>query len=350
MVQDPIAIVGPIKLPLRVDESIEYFSLHYFQFDQQRWVSVALGNLQAPEPLLLRIESACFFGHVLGSQQCDCGYQLREALRRIVKHGSGLLIYGVDHDARALGLETHFWIYHYRQVEHLDTEEIYRRLHAPFDSRDYNAITFILRHLDVKNVRLMSNNLNRLDFLAAQGFEVSREPLEAPLTQHNMATVMLEKEDLGHILSVKTHTEWLRPLQEKVEGSLDTYGARIVEDNKAIVVDWIGQDWDVARQIASLVKPGRSTDHHLVAYVTDLPRLDELLTYVSIGVKVIVIPLPIIPDYLEKESDRLKIKIQDWLRSNKYTMERPQWMLLKIENDEHVYKRGSHIRTLRVTT
>ena len=61
------------------------------------------------------------------SQQCDCGYQLDEALRRIVQRQGGLVIYGIDQDARGLGIEKHFRIYDYRQNHHLDTDEVYKR-------------------------------------------------------------------------------------------------------------------------------------------------------------------------------------------------------------------------------
>ncbi|WP_052941422.1 hypothetical protein [Chromobacterium subtsugae] len=338
-------IVGPVRLPLKIDDSVNYFQLHYFEFQGKRWACAALGDLAAQDAVPLRIESACFFGHVMHSQQCDCGFQLDEAFRRISQRQGGLVIYGIDQDARGLGIEKHFRIYDYRQNHQLDTDEVYQRFHAPLDSRSYEAVAAILRFLKVENILLMSNNRARLEFLREQGFRVERDQIEAPLTRYNMATMMLEKEDLAYQWSFQTHGDWLRPLQDQAEAHPDRRAARIVRDNQQVVAEWQGDSWDVARHLLAGLAPQPAGE--LVIYLSDLPRLDELAAYAATSARFVVVPFATLPGYLETEARRLGIKLQDWGRENKYAQPRPQWQLEDQTDDSHVYRRGDERRTCR---
>ncbi|NHR05465.1 hypothetical protein HA052_09645 [Chromobacterium haemolyticum] len=338
-------IVGPVRLPLKIDDSVNYFQLHYFEFQGKRWACAALGELSTLEAVPLRIESACFFGHVMHSQQCDCGFQLDEAFRRISQRQSGLVIYGIDQDARGLGIEKHFRIYDYRQNQQLDTDEIYQRFHAPLDSRSYEAVAAILRFLNVKHILLMSNNNDRLAFLRAEGFHVERDQIEAPLTPYNMATMMLEKEDLAYQWSFQTHSDWLSPLQKQVEAHPQRYAACVVRDNQAIVAQWEGESWDVAQNL--LAEFPRESGGSLVIYLSDLPRLDELTLYATTGARFVVVPFSSLPDYLLTEARRLGIKVQDWERGNKYRAPRPQWQLEERSETGDIYSRGEELRILR---
>src|ERR1700738_5211476 len=121
----PEFIRGPVRLPLRIDGQELGYSLFLFQFNGERWIAAFTGNIDDGEPVPLRIESACIFGHVFHSAKCDCGYQLDEALRRIAEMKRVLVIYAIDDDARGLGIDAHFQIYVLRQQENLDTEAVY---------------------------------------------------------------------------------------------------------------------------------------------------------------------------------------------------------------------------------
>ncbi|PHM66071.1 riboflavin biosynthesis protein ribA/GTP-cyclohydrolase II [Xenorhabdus stockiae] len=342
-------IVGPVSLPLKIDESVNYFQLHYFECQGKRWACATLGDLHSMQAVPLRIESACFFGHVMHSQQCDCGFQLDEAFRRIARNKGGVVIYGIDQDARGLGIEKHFRIYDYRQNENLDTDEIYKRFHAPLDSRSYEAVTAILHFLGIHNILLMSNNQERLAFLRKQGFQVERDEIEAPLTQYNMATMMLEKEDLNYQWSFHTHGDWLLPLQQQAEEHPDCYVACVVKDNREIVADWMGESWDVATSLlAKLSDSNNRVENGLAVYLSDLPRLDELALYAKAGVSFVVVPFPVLPDYLKAEARRLGIRLQDWGRENKYKQPRPQWILEEHSDSQHIYIREGERRVIRL--
>jgi GTP cyclohydrolase II len=334
--------IGPIELPLQTAAGTEIFDVTYFEWEREgRWAAAALGDVTGAEPAPLRIESACLFGHVLGSAQCDCGWQLIRALEEIVSRGRGLVVYGIDQDARGLGIAAHFRIYELRQREGLDTSGVYERLQAPMDARSYEPVATILGELGVSSVELMSNNKGRAAFLREKGFEVVTAPLEAPITQHNMGTLMLEKEDLGYEVGYTTHTEWLRKLQDRVEHDPDLRGVCVVAGTERELCSLVSSRWDVSRELGELPEGG---DEQLVAYVTDLPREDELAVYAERGVGTVVVPLPRIPRRLVEAGRSLGIRLQDWSRANRYASPRPQWELLGEDGDVSVYRRGEEVR------
>jgi GTP cyclohydrolase II len=335
---------GPITLPLKAENTVTYFKLWYFTFGTKRWVAALAGDVQDGMPVPLRIESACLFGHVLNSQQCDCGFQLDEAFRRISDLGTGIVIYGVDDDARGLGVEAHFRIYHYRQREQLDTPEVYKRLEAPLDNRDYQPVAYILRHLGIKDVLLLSNNRDRKAFLTEQGFNVTFEALEAPITQYNMATLMLEKEDLGYTWSFRTHGEWLTRLQNIAVSSPDRQSASLVRDTHELVAEVSTTEWDLAETLVAAVGQTFDPSTRHVLYLSDFPRLDELATYKRLGSLFIVLPFAVIPQWLQNAAREHGMKAQDWGRANRYTVDRPQWEPVGQREGAVLYRRGEDFR------
>lgn len=341
-------IVGPIRLPLEVDNIVDYYYLYYFEYKEQRWASVIYGNIESDNYIPLRIESACFFGHVFHSRQCDCGFQLTEAFSRIRKEKVGVVIYGIDQDARGLGIYNHFRIYDLRQNNNLDTQQVFDILSSNIDERSYDAVAEILKFLKIKNVKLLSNNPSRINFLKNNGFNVKREELEASLDKFNMATLMLEKEDLGYKWSFETHAHWLTPIQKMVENNMSMYGGRIVSDNREIIAEWVGNKWDLARNLQSQIEKKIEQIQTLIVYLTDLPRIDEIKIYFSMNVRFIVLPFTEFPEQLQSEAKKYDIKLQDWARENKYSNQRPQWKLKAYEGKKHVYEREEEIVKIEV--
>ncbi|MFD8953898.1 hypothetical protein ACFV0B_34160 [Streptomyces xanthophaeus] len=339
---------GPAHLPLRWDGGETPFVLWHFDFGGDRWTAAYTGDIHSGDPVPLRIESACIFGHVLRSAQCDCGYQLDRAMESFARNGRGLLLYGIDQDARGLGIAAHYAIYAMRQQENLDTDAVYARLDAPVDARSYEPVVAILRHLGVPAVRLLSNNPRREAFLRDAGFDVELAPLEAPLDIHNMSTLMLEKEDLAYRWSFETHADWLEPLQDSVAGFADRSVACAAVPGGGTAGTPLARadddgDWDLARRLAAAM-PAAVPTGTLVVYLTDLPRADDLAVYAGLGAEAVVVPFADLPDALREAAAAAGVKLVDWERRNAYRTERPQWRLEHRAAGIDVYRRADRLR------
>jgi len=151
-----------------------------------------------PAPLV-RLHSECFTGDLLGSLRCDCGPQLRLALRRIAAEGVGALLY-LAQEGRGIGLPSKLRAYAL-QDRGLDTVDANRALGWQADERSFLVAATMLEHLGIRRVRLLTNNPDKLAGLAACGIEVTgRESLQiAPngVNDHYLAT---KARRFGHLL------------------------------------------------------------------------------------------------------------------------------------------------------
>ena len=142
-----------------------------------------------PVPLA-RLHSECFTGDLLGSLRCDCGPQLRAALRRIGEEGAGVLLY-LAQEGRGIGLASKLRAYAL-QDRGLDTVDANRALGWDADERSFMAAATMLGQIGVPSVRLLTNNPDKIAALAACGIVVAgREPLVvAPngINDHYLAT------------------------------------------------------------------------------------------------------------------------------------------------------------------
>ncbi len=147
------------------------------------------GPATDPAPLA-RVHSECFTGDLLGSLRCDCGPQLRAALRRIAGEGTGVLLY-LAQEGRGIGLVNKLRAYAL-QDRGLDTVDANRALGWNADERNFFVAATMLNQLGIGRVRLLTNNPDKLAALAACGVEISaREPLVvAPngVNDHYLAT------------------------------------------------------------------------------------------------------------------------------------------------------------------
>src|ERR1022692_1041521 len=162
-------------------------------------VALVLGDVTGNAPLL-RIHSQCLTGDVLGSLRCDCGEQLELAMRAIAREGCGLLIYERQ-EGRGIGLMAKLQAYAL-QDSGLDTVEANERLGFKADQRDFLMPVEILKALDIKRVRLLSNNPDKVDALERAGIQVTeRVPCEVAPTEHTVEYLKTKQEKLGHLFS-----------------------------------------------------------------------------------------------------------------------------------------------------
>src|SRR6476620_3240054 len=118
-------------------------------------LALVLGDLTDGAPLL-RIHSQCLTGEVLGSLRCDCNEQLEIAMRAIAEEGRGLLIYEYQ-EGRGIGLMAKLQAYALQDAG-IDTVEANHALGFKADCRDFSLPAAILHDLDVRRVRLLTNN------------------------------------------------------------------------------------------------------------------------------------------------------------------------------------------------
>ena len=152
----------------------------------------------AGKPPLVRLHSECLTGDVFGSLKCDCGPQLREALRILGAEGSGVLLY-LRQEGRGIGLANKLRAYAL-QDRGLDTVDANRRLGFADDERDYGMAAAMLRALGIDRVRLLTNNPNKVSGLEHAGIEViERVAHHMPTNPHNADYLATNRKRSGHL-------------------------------------------------------------------------------------------------------------------------------------------------------
>ncbi len=152
-----------------------------------------------PDPVPVRIHSACLTGDLFGSLRCDCGEQLRGSLRHIAGSGGGVLLY-MGQEGRDIGLANKLRAYTL-QEHGLDTVDADGVLGFGADEREYVAAVEMLKALDVNRVLLLTNNPAKMEALRSGGIEVhDRRPLYGTLNRHNLPYVKAKLQRAGHWL------------------------------------------------------------------------------------------------------------------------------------------------------
>jgi 3,4-dihydroxy 2-butanone 4-phosphate synthase / GTP cyclohydrolase II len=150
--------------------------------------------------VLTRVHSECLTGDVFGSQRCDCGPQLDEALQRVVADGVGVVIYLRGHEGRGIGLVAKLQAYQLQDGGR-DTVDANLDLGLPADARHYGTATQILKDLGVQQVRLLTNNPAKTTSLEDYGIAVTeRVPLTPHPNGHNLAYLQTKRDRMGHQL------------------------------------------------------------------------------------------------------------------------------------------------------
>ena len=166
----------------------------------EEFVVLAKGNFIPDEPTLARIHSQCLTGDVFGSTKCECGQQLRAAMRMIAKAGKGAIVYQ-QQEGRGIGIINKIRAYQL-QDEGADTIEANRKLGLEVDLRRYDQCAEILTDLGIKRVRLMSNNPEKFKAIERAGFEiVERVPLKVKFNRNFARYLKTKREEMGHLIN-----------------------------------------------------------------------------------------------------------------------------------------------------
>jgi GTP cyclohydrolase II len=165
-------------------------------------VALVMGDVQTGAPLV-RIHSQCLTGDVFGSLRCDCRQQLEMALSMIAGEGKGVLIYE-QQEGRGIGLMAKLQAYAL-QDSGLDTVEANQRLGFKADEREFRMPAEILRALGIQQVRLLSNNPDKVAALQRAGIRVTeRVPCEVAPTQYTHDYLKTKREKLGHLFTSRS--------------------------------------------------------------------------------------------------------------------------------------------------
>lgn len=161
-------------------------------------LAIVIGEPSADQPVLARLHSQCLTGDLLGSLRCDCGDQLRGAIKEIAAAGAGVLIY-LAQEGRGIGLVNKLRAYGL-QDRGFDTIEANEQLGFHDDERDYREAAEMLKQLGYTQVRLMTNNPRKLEALAQHGIAVTeRVPHAFPANDHNQRYLWTKATRSGHM-------------------------------------------------------------------------------------------------------------------------------------------------------
>jgi GTP cyclohydrolase II len=166
---------------------------------QETAVALVMADIHSKPPLV-RVHSQCLTGDVFGSLRCDCRQQLEMALAMIAEQGAGILIYE-QQEGRGIGLMAKLQAYEL-QDSGLDTVEANERLGFKADHREFALPAEILKALHIAQVRLLSNNPDKVAALENAGIKVvERVPCEVSPSMHSEEYLRTKKAKLGHLFS-----------------------------------------------------------------------------------------------------------------------------------------------------
>lgn len=185
----------------RIPTQYGSFLIKAYPYQEEGSPNLALltEDLEVNKPVFVRIHSECLTGDVFGSAKCDCGEQLDYAMKWMQEYG-GVVLY-LRQEGRGIGLVNKLKAYNL-QDEGLDTREANLALGFHEDLRDYTSAIAILEDLGISQIRLLTNNPEKL-----QAFDdspitvVDRVPIEMPPKTENLGYLRTKKKDMGHLLT-----------------------------------------------------------------------------------------------------------------------------------------------------
>jgi 3,4-dihydroxy 2-butanone 4-phosphate synthase/GTP cyclohydrolase II len=172
------------------------------EIDHIDHIALVQGTIEPEHPTLVRVHSECMTGDTFGSMRCDCGEQLRTAMKMIQEEGRGVILY-MRQEGRGIGLANKIRAYALQDREHLDTVQANERLGFPPDARDYGVGMHILKSLGVGKMRVLTNNPAKRAGLEGYGLEIiERVPIEILPNEKNLEYLRTKREKLGHLLNL----------------------------------------------------------------------------------------------------------------------------------------------------
>lgn len=190
--------VGEARVPLEGAEETRIVAFRPNDGGAEH-LAIVIGTPDTNAPVLVRLHSECLTGDLLGSLRCDCGPQLRGAIREIAAQGAGIVLY-LAQEGRGIGLVNKLRAYRL-QDEGYDTFDANERLGYEADERLYIVAAEMLKLLSVRRVRLMTNNPEKMARLAEHGIEVTERVAHVfPSNPHNERYLRTKAAKGGHLI------------------------------------------------------------------------------------------------------------------------------------------------------
>ena len=167
---------------------------------EKEHIALSMGTFPSNTPVLCRLHSECLTGDALFSMRCDCGPQLQAALQSIAEEKIGVLLY-LRQEGRGIGLLNKIKAYHL-QDQGADTVEANEQLGFAADQREYYMCKPMLDHLNIHEIKLMTNNPRKIKAMQDQGITVSQRLVhKAGENPFNDAYLKVKANKLGHLLN-----------------------------------------------------------------------------------------------------------------------------------------------------
>jgi len=175
--------------------------------DKHEHLALVKGEIDSDKEIMVRVHSECLTGDVFGSDRCDCGAQLQEAMRMVAEAGTGVILY-MRQEGRGIGLINKLKAYVLQDKDGLDTVDANLELGFKPDLRDYGIGAQILRDLGVRKMCLLTNNPKKIVGLEGYDLEVtSRQPIEIKPVAENISYLKCKKDRMGHLLDLPENTK-----------------------------------------------------------------------------------------------------------------------------------------------
>jgi len=169
--------------------------------DDYEHLALVKGEIDPAKEIMVRVHSECLTGDVFGSYRCDCGEQLKRAMKMVQDEGLGVILY-LQQEGRGIGLANKLKAYAL-QDKGFDTVEANEELGFDPDLRDYGVGAQILVALGVQKMRLITNNPKKIVGLEGYGLEVvGRVPIEIKPRPENRKYLLTKCQKLGHIMDI----------------------------------------------------------------------------------------------------------------------------------------------------
>jgi 3,4-dihydroxy 2-butanone 4-phosphate synthase/GTP cyclohydrolase II len=189
--------IETVKMPTEYGD----FNLHLYQskIDGEHHLALVCGDVAGKSNVLVRVHSECLTGDVFGSRRCDCGPQLRQAMRQVADAGCGVIVY-MRQEGRGIGLAPKIKAYKL-QEQGYDTVEANEKLGFDMDLREYGLGAQILADLGLKTIRLLTNNPRKIVGLEGYGLKIAEQvPIRIKPNPYNARYLNTKRQKMGHLL------------------------------------------------------------------------------------------------------------------------------------------------------